>query len=58
VFRYYYSDTNSAIVAGHDVHHALLTFGTDATHGYERTHRDSIASIAALLAVYAQTGLL
>ncbi len=58
VFRYYYSDANSAIVAGHDVHHALLTFGTDATHGYERTHRDSLDSIARLLALYAQTPLL
>ena len=58
VFRYYYSDANSAIVAGHDVRHALVTFGTDATHGYERTHRDSLLSIASLLAVYAQTELL
>jgi len=58
VFRYYYSDANSAIVAGHDVHHALLTFGTDATHGYERTHRNSLVSLANLLVVYAQTGLL
>lgn len=55
VFRYYYSDANSAIIAGHDVHHALITFGTDATHGYERTHRDSLNSIARLLALYAQT---
>jgi peptidase M42 family hydrolase len=58
VFRYYYSDANSAIVAGHDVHHALITFGTDATHGYERTHQDSLTSIASLLVVYAQTELL
>ena len=58
VFRYYYSDANSAIVAGHDVRHALVTFGTDATHGYERTHRDSLASVARLLAVYAQAPLL
>jgi len=58
VFRYYYSDANSAIVAGHDVRHALITFGTDATHGYERTHIDSILSIARLLAVYAQAELL
>ena len=58
VFRYYYSDANSAIVAGHDVRHALLTFGTDATHGYERTHVDSLLSIAALLTVYAQTPLI
>jgi peptidase M42 family hydrolase len=54
VFRYYYSDANSAIVAGHDLRHALVTFGTDATHGYERTHIDSLLSIARLLEVYAQ----
>jgi len=58
VFRYYYSDANSAIIAGHDVRHALITFGTDATHGYERTHRDSLQSIASLLCVYAQADLL
>ena len=58
VFRYYYSDANSAIVAGHDVRAALLTFGTDATHGYERTHQDSLHSIASLLTVYAQSELL
>ena len=55
VFRYYYSDANSAIVAGHDVRPALVTFGTDATHGYERTHENSLASIAEMLVVYAQT---
>lgn len=58
VFRYYYSDANSAIIAGHDVRHALLTFGTDATHGYERTHRDSLTSVASLLVMYAQSPLL
>jgi len=58
VYRYYYSDANSAIVAGHDLRHALLTFGTDATHGYERTHRDSLSSLARLLALYAQAPLL
>jgi peptidase M42 family hydrolase len=58
VFRYYYSDANSAIIAGHDVRHALVTFGTDATHGYERTHRDSLSSVARLLVLYAQAPLL
>lgn len=58
VFRYYYSDANSAIIAGHDVRHALVTFGTDATHGYERTHRNSLSSVARLLALYAQAPLL
>lgn len=32
---------------------ALITFGTDATHGYERTHLSSLSSIAGLLFVYA-----
>ncbi len=55
VFRYYYSDANSAITAGHDVRDALITFGTDATHGYERTHFDSLESIARLLTLYTQS---
>ncbi|MCP5145225.1 MAG: osmoprotectant NAGGN system M42 family peptidase [Gammaproteobacteria bacterium] len=58
VFRYYYSDANSAIVAGHDLHHGLITFGTDATHGYERTHVTSLLDIARLLTVYAASPLL
>ena len=53
VFRYYYSDANSAVRAGHDVRDALITFGTDATHGYERTHMSSLESIAKLLYFYA-----
>ncbi len=55
VFRYYYSDANSALKAGHDVREALITFGTDATHGYERTHVDSLESIAHLVYHYAQS---
>lgn len=53
LFRYYYSDANSAVRAGHDVRNALITFGTDATHGYERTHLSSLESLARLLYVYA-----
>jgi peptidase M42 family hydrolase len=53
LFRYYYSDANSAVQAGHDVRDALVTFGTDATHGYERTHFSSLESIARLLCAYA-----
>ena len=52
VFRFYYSDANSAIRAGHEVRDALITFGTDATHGYERTHINSLESIAKLLVAY------
>lgn len=53
LFRYYYSDANSAVKAGHDVRDALITFGTDATHGYERTHLSSLESLARLLCAYA-----
>lgn len=36
------NDANSAIVAGKDVRHCVLGFGTLASHGYERTHIDGI----------------
>lgn len=52
LFRYYHSDAQSAITAGHDIRIALLAFGCDATHGYERTHVDSLAALARLLSAY------
>jgi peptidase M42 family hydrolase len=52
LFRYYHSDAQSAITAGHDIRIALLAFGCDATHGYERTHIDSLAALARLLSAY------
>lgn len=52
LFRYYHSDAQSAITAGHDIRTALLAFGCDATHGYERTHLDSLAALARLLTAY------
>ncbi|MBK8973863.1 MAG: osmoprotectant NAGGN system M42 family peptidase [Hahellaceae bacterium] len=55
VFRFYFSDAVSAVQAGHDIRHALITFGTDATHGYERTHMDALLSIAELVVRYAQS---
>ncbi len=52
VFRYYRSDSASAVEAGNDIRTALVTFGVDASHGYERTHLDSLAGIARLLTAY------
>ncbi len=52
LFRYYHSDAQSAITAGHDIRTALLAFGCDATHGYERTHRDSVLALTRLIAAY------
>lgn len=53
VFRYYRSDSASAIEAGHDVRTALVAFGIDASHGYERIHLDALVSVARLVAAYA-----
>ena len=52
LFRYYHSDAQSAVEAGHDIRTALLAFGCDATHGYERTHIDSLAAMSRLLCGY------
>ena len=55
VFRYYRSDSASAIEAGNDIRTALVCFGVDASHGWERTHVDSLVSMAELLALYMQS---
>jgi peptidase M42 family hydrolase len=52
LFRYYHSDAQSAVTAGHDIRTALLAFGCDATHGYERTHIDSLKALSQLLTAY------
>jgi peptidase M42 family hydrolase len=55
VFRYYRSDAASALEAGNDIRTALVCFALDASHGYERTHVDSLGAVAQLLALYMQT---
>ncbi|WP_416358265.1 osmoprotectant NAGGN system M42 family peptidase [Aureimonas phyllosphaerae] len=57
VFRYYRSDSASAVVAGHDVRTALVTFGVDASHGWERIHIHALRSLAELLTAYAVSPL-
>lgn len=52
LFRYYFRDAHSAVTAGHDIRTALLAFGCDATHSYERTHIDSLAALSRLLGAY------
>jgi peptidase M42 family hydrolase len=56
VFRFYHSDAGAAVNAGHDVRTALLCFGTDASHGYERTHMSVLVHLAELLTLYMQSG--
>jgi peptidase M42 family hydrolase len=55
IFRYYRSDSASAIESGNDIRTALICIGVDASHGYERTHANSILSVAQLLTVYMQS---
>lgn len=52
IFRHYRSDSASAIEAGADVRTALVTFGVDASHGYERIHLHALRSLAELLTAY------
>jgi len=55
VFRYYRSDSASALEGGADVRTALITFGVDASHGYERIHMHALKSVAELTALYASS---
>lgn len=54
-FKYYRCDAASAVEAGNDIRTALVCFELDASHGYERTHIDSLVSLAKLLVVYLQS---
>lgn len=55
VFRYYRSDSASAIESGADIRTALLAFGVDASHGYERIHESALTDLARLLVAYAES---
>ncbi len=52
IFRHYKSDAASALSAGNDIRTALICFGLDASHGYERTHIDSLTSLTQLICAY------
>lgn len=55
IFRYYRSDSASAVEAGNDLRTALATFGVDASHGWERIHWNALQSLAELVCVYMQS---
>ena len=55
VYRYYRSDAATAVEAGNDIRTALVCFSVDSSHGYERTHIDSLRSVSELLTVYMQS---
>lgn len=55
LYPFYGSDAGAAVKAGVDVMHALIGPGVDASHAYERTHRDSLQATYRLLECYVQT---
>ena len=57
VFRYYRSDAAAAIEAGAGTRAALVGFGLDGSHGWERTHLDSLEATYLLLHAWLQTPL-
>jgi putative aminopeptidase FrvX len=57
VFRYYRSDSASALEGGADVRTALITFGIDASHGYERIHMHALRSLSELVVLYASSSV-
>lgn len=52
VFKYYRSDSASAVEAGNDIRTALIGFGGDASHAQERTHRDALEALSRLVVAY------
>lgn len=52
VFLHYRSDAAAALEAGNDIRTALVCFGLDASHGYERVHLASLKSITNLIIGY------
>jgi peptidase M42 family hydrolase len=57
VFRYYRSDAAAAIEAGAGTRAALVGFGLDGSHGWERTHLDSLEATYNLLHSWLRTPL-
>jgi peptidase M42 family hydrolase len=57
VFGHYRSDAAAALEAGAETRAAVIAFGLDASHGYERTHLDALRHTAELVAAYLQTDL-
>lgn len=58
IYPYYASDASAAINAGNDIIHGLIGPGVDASHAYERTHRDSLYHTEKLVYAYLFSNIL
>ena len=54
-YPFYGSDVSQALRAGYDIRGALVGPGVDASHSFERLHRDSLRETARLLLAYLLT---
>ena len=52
IYPYYGSDGSATLRAGNDFKVALIGPGVDASHSFERTHRDAIENTIKLGIVY------
>lgn len=52
IFPFYGSDAGAALRAGYDLRHGLIGPGVQASHGYERTHREALANTLSLILGY------
>ena len=57
IFTFYRSDVAAALEAGAGARAALMAFGLDGSHGWERTHVDSLIQCAKLVTLWLQTPL-
>lgn len=58
IYPYYGSDASAAMRAGHDVVHGLIGPGIDASHSFERTHKDSLEAAFRLIVAYLQSEMI
>ncbi|KKB08964.1 osmoprotectant NAGGN system M42 family peptidase [Devosia chinhatensis] len=54
-FRHYRSDSAAAVEAGWDIRVGLVCFSLDSSHGWERTHMDSLVALGTLLTGYVES---
>lgn len=55
ILEAHHNDSSAAIVAGHDVRTAVVTYGGHASHSIERVHMQSLCNVVSLLVSYLQS---
>lgn len=52
IYPYYGSDASAMLRAGHDIKHGLIGPGVDASHSFERTHKEGLEATTKLVLAY------